>query len=53
VLSYPKNNKYYIYEPWHWRYVGVSLATWLHDNGKYLYDVDQREIDEYLLTIFD
>jgi len=53
VLSYPKNNKYYIYEPWHWRYVGISLATWLHQNNKYLYDVDQREIDDYLLTIFD
>lgn len=53
VLSYPKNNKYYVYEPWHWRYVGTSLATTLHDEGKYLYDVDQREIDQYLLNIFD
>lgn len=53
VLSYPKNNKYYIYEPWHWRFVGVALATELHTNKKYLYDVDQREIDEYLGTIFD
>jgi LAS superfamily LD-carboxypeptidase LdcB len=53
VLSYPKNNKYYIYEPWHWRFVGVALATKLHSDKKYLYDVDQREIDEYLGTIFD
>lgn len=53
VLSYPKNNKYYVYEPWHWRYVGINLATWLHTTNKYLYDVDQREIDTYLLTIFD
>ncbi len=53
VLSYPKNNKYYIYEPWHWRFVGVALATKLHEDGKYLYDVDQREIDSYLGVIFD
>lgn len=53
VLSYPKNNKYYIYEPWHWRFVGVRLATTLHQNNTYLYDMDQRTIDEYLLTIFD
>ncbi len=53
VLSYPKNNKYYIYEPWHWRYVGIRLATKIHEDGKYLYDIDQREIDEYLLYLFD
>lgn len=53
VLSYPKNNKYYIYEPWHWRYVGVPLATKLHEDETYLYDVDQRDIDQYLITIFD
>ncbi len=53
VLSYPKNNKYYIYEPWHWRYVGIDLATKLHDEKKYLYDMDQREIDGYLVSIFD
>ena len=53
VLSYPKNNKYYIYEPWHWRFVGVKLATMLHEEKLYLYDVDQREIDTYLISIFD
>lgn len=53
VLSYPKGNKYYVYEPWHWRYVGIELATKLHTDGKYLYDTEQREIDEYLLQIFD
>lgn len=52
VLSYPKGNKYYIYEPWHWRYVGVKLATMLYDTKKFLYDVDQREIDSYLIEIF-
>jgi LAS superfamily LD-carboxypeptidase LdcB len=53
TLSYPKGNAYYIYEPWHWRYVGVSLATHLHDTGKHFYDLDQREIDTYLPHIFD
>lgn len=53
VLSYPKNNTYYKFEPWHWRFVGVDLARDLHRDNKHLYDVDQREIDSYLLTIFD
>lgn len=53
VLSYPKNNKYYVYEPWHWRYVGIKLATKLHDDNTHLYDVEQRDIDSYLLSIFD
>ncbi len=52
VLSYPKNNGYYIYEPWHWRYVGVALATKLQNDGKNFYDTDQRVIDEYLISIF-
>lgn len=53
VLSYPKGNKYYVYEPWHWRFVGVALATKLHTEGKNFYDLDQRVIDDYLLNIFD
>ena len=53
VLSYPKGNKYYIYEPWHWRYVGIKLATYLHDNNLHFYDLDQREIDTYLVSVFD
>lgn len=53
VLSYPKNNTYYIYEPWHWRYVGVKLATDLHAQGKNFYDLDQRTIDTYLVYLFD
>ncbi|MDE1966042.1 MAG: M15 family metallopeptidase, partial [Patescibacteria group bacterium] len=52
-LSYPRGNAYYVYEPWHWRFVGVALATYLHDNGLHFYDLDQRVIDTYLLTIFD
>ena len=53
VLSYPKGNTYYIYEPWHWRYVGVELATKLHDDKKHFYDIDQRELNDYLVKIFD
>lgn len=53
ILSYPAGNAYYIFEPWHWRYVGVKLATDLHNSGKNFYDTDQREIDAYLTTIFD
>ncbi len=53
VLSYPKNNAYYVYEPWHWRYVGVTLATLLHNTNRNFYDLDQREIDKYLINFFD
>lgn len=53
ILSYPKQNTYYQFEPWHWRFVSVALATNLHDNNKYFYNLDQREIDLYLISIFD
>ncbi|HEX9721854.1 MAG TPA: D-alanyl-D-alanine carboxypeptidase family protein [Candidatus Paceibacterota bacterium] len=53
TLSYPENNAFYIFEPWHWRYVGVKLATYLHDFNKNFYDLDQREIDEYLIDLFE
>lgn len=53
VLSYPKNNAFYVYEPWHWRFVGKKLANDLHKQGKNFYDLDQRAIDEYLVNFFD
>lgn len=53
VLSYPENNSYYVYEPWHWRFVGEELADDLHDADAHFYDWDQRKIDQYLLHIFD
>lgn len=53
ILSYPQNNKYYVFEPWHWRFVGESLAERLHDDNIEFYDLDQREIDEYLIKLFD
>ncbi|MFZ2049114.1 MAG: M15 family metallopeptidase, partial [Minisyncoccia bacterium] len=45
ILSYPKGNAYFVYEPWHWRFVGTKLATYLHDNKLNFYDMDQRDID--------
>ncbi len=53
ILSYPQTNIYYQYEPWHWRFVGVALAQRLYNDGRYFYDMDQREINTYLANIFD
>ncbi|OIP65278.1 hypothetical protein AUK15_02050 [Candidatus Nomurabacteria bacterium CG2_30_43_9] len=53
ILSYPKGNAYYIFEPWHWRFVGKGLALRLYNEGKNFYDLSQRDINEYLLTIFN
>lgn len=42
IERYPENKSYitgYIYEPWHWRYVGVELATTLYNT--------QMTFDEY------
>ncbi len=53
VLSYPPNNQYYIFEPWHWRFVGTNLADDLHDEERYFYDMEQREIDKYIPNLFE
>jgi len=53
TLSYPQGNSYYQFEPWHWRFVGTELARDLHRDKVYFYDVSQREIDQYLVDIFD
>jgi D-alanyl-D-alanine carboxypeptidase len=53
ILSYPPTNVYYEFEPWHWRYVGVALAKRLHNENRYFYDFDQREINTYLGQFFD
>lgn len=54
ILSYPEGNDFYIYEPWHWRFVGRDLARDLNrDDERTFYTMDQREIDKYLLEIFD
>ena len=53
VLSYPEANSYYVFEPWHWRFVGEDLADDIKDAGAHFYDWDQRKIDGYLVKIFD
>ena len=53
TLSYPENNSYYVFEPWHWRFVGVDLARDLNRADAHFYDWDQRKIDGYLISIFD
>lgn len=53
TLSYPEGNAFYVYEPWHWRYVGEDLASDLKRDGATFYDWDQRKIDGYLVKVFD
>lgn len=53
ILSYPENNSYYQFEPWHWRFVGKSLADMLYEEKQSFYDVLQSKIDAYLVKIFD
>lgn len=53
IISYPKDNTFYVFEPWHWRFVGVKLATDLRNQNKHFYDLDQRKIDEYLVNFFE
>lgn len=53
ILSYPEENTFYIFEPWHWRFVGRDLASDLKRKGKSFYDLEQRELDNYLIKIFD
>ena len=53
ILSYPEGNRYFEFEPWHWRFVGKDLANRLYQENKTFYDLDQREINPYLARIFD
>ncbi len=53
ILSYPAGNVHYVFEPWHWRFVGKDLARDLHRKNTSFYDMDQREINEYLVSLFD
>jgi D-alanyl-D-alanine carboxypeptidase len=53
VLSYPEKNSYYVFEPWHWRFVGTKLARDLRNQDQNFYDLDQRTIDTYLVNVFD
>ena len=53
TLSYPEGNSYYKFEPWHWRFIGTELAKKLYIDKEYFYDLGQREIDAYLIKLFD
>lgn len=53
ILSYPEDNTFYVYEPWHWRFVSTDLARDLHRHNDSFYTLEQREIDTYLLNFFD
>ena len=53
ILSYPEDNGFYVFEPWHWRFVGEDLARDLQRSDDTFYSLDQREIDEYRLEMFD
>lgn len=53
TLSYPEGNQYYVFEPWHWRFVGEELARDLHEDDDHFYDLEQRKLDGYLINIFD
>lgn len=53
ILSYPEGNSYYQFEPWHWRFVGKSLAGMLFEEKESFYNLGQNRIDAYLINIFD
>ena len=36
ILRYPKGKEYitrFKYEPWHYRYVGIDVATYIYENN--------------------
>lgn len=53
ILRYPKDKEHltgYNYEPWHYRYVGVDAATYIHDNDitfdeYYAYFIENKKRD--------
>jgi len=53
TLSYPEDNTYYQFEPWHWRFVGKELAKDLNKDNQSFYDLSQRVLNTYLVNLFD
>jgi D-alanyl-D-alanine carboxypeptidase len=53
ILSYPRGNQFYIFEPWHWRFVGEKLAEDLEGENANFYEWSQRRIDTYRAEMFD
>jgi len=55
ILRYPKDKEDitgYQYEPWHFRYVGIDMATAIHDSGL-TFDEAWVYIDNALTTLRD
>ena len=47
LLRYPKDKEYitgYVFEAWHFRYVGVDIATYIYEN-----DLTYEEYYEYFI----
>lgn len=47
IIRFPENKEYitgYQYEPWHYRYVGIEAAKYIHDN-----DITFEEYYEYFI----
>ncbi len=48
IIRYPKGKEHitgYMYEPWHLRYVGVDLATYLYKNNLTLDEYYQKKLN--------
>lgn len=53
IIRYPKNKEditLYTYEPWHIRYVGIDLATYLYENDLCLEEYYDFEPDPFYFT---
>ncbi len=47
ILRYPENKEYitgYMYEPWHYRYVGIEAATYIYEHN-----ITYEEYYEYFI----
>jgi len=61
ILRYPQNYRNlsgFIFEPWHWRYVGIPVATAMYDKeivlyeefyGRYLAQGIQDKVNEFIM----
>lgn len=59
IIRYPKDKEKITerkYEPWHLRYVGIELATFLHENNLTLeerFELDKQFFDNLFLIMND
>ena len=54
IMRFPKGDTYitgFTYEPWHWRFVGREVATYIHDNGltleEYIAELNGTALDTF------